>query len=188
MEELLASQNKKLVILTRGQEVEGEVVFKSEREIIVDLGTKAEGVIPSRDIPPAIYESLKVGDQIKAYVVESENESHQVVLSMQKTKPTDRIRTDSRDRDQSSVDFSKIAQKYPVESTNKGTVTKITQFGVFVQLEEGIEGLIHISKLGPDDNFETGQSISVSVDSVDVDKRRISLVPVITSTKGLIYK
>jgi len=183
MEELLASQPQKTTLdLTRGQEIEGEVILITDKEITLDLGAKSEGIIPIRDFDSS---KTKVGDRIKGFVVESENESHQIVLSMARSN---RVAPDGkRVRPESNLDFEKINQKY-ADQIVKGTVTKVTQFGVFVQLEEGLEGLIHISKLGPDDDFKSGDSISVSVDSVDTDKKRVALSPVITSTKGLIYK
>lgn len=183
MEELLASQPQKTTLdLTRGQEIEGEVVLISDKEITLDLGAKSEAIIPIRDFDSS---KIKVGDKLKGYVVEPENESHQIVLSLARSAKASP--DGKRARPESNLDFEKISQKY-ADQIVKGTVTKITQFGVFVQLEEGLEGLIHISKLGPDDDFKPGEVISVSVDSVDTDKKRVALSPVITSTKGLIYK
>lgn len=184
MEELLASQPQKITLdLTRGQEIEGEVVQITEKEIVLDLGAKSEGIIPIRDIDSS---KIKIGDKIKGFISEPENESHQIVLSLARSN---RVTAESgkRIRPESNLDFEKISQKY-ADQIVKGTVTKVTQFGVFVQLEEGLEGLIHISKLGPDDDFKPGETLSVSVDSVDTDKKRVALSPVITSTRGLIYK
>lgn len=182
MEKLLASLSQTKLSLERGQEVEGKVILVTDKEIIVDLGTKSEGVIQTRDLPQDLKD-IKSGQTIKAYVSEGENEYGQIMLSVQ--LPGKQTASTPKGNQQ---DWSKLAQKYPVEETVKGIVTKITQFGVFVKLEEGVEGLIHVSKLGPDDNFEAGQEVTVTIDSVDPEKRRISLVPVITSTKGLIYK
>lgn len=182
MEELLASQSKTLG-LTRGQEIEGTIILLTDKEIMLDLGTKSDGILPARDLDG--LDKLKVGDKLKAFVVEPENESGQVVLAVQKSvKPVSR----SRNQSGNDLDWDKISQKYQHDQIAKGVVTKVTQFGVFVQLEEGLEGLIHVSKLGPEDEFKSGEAVSVTIDSVDPDKRRISLVPVITSTKGLIYK
>lgn len=258
MEELLASQKTSTITLSRGQEVEGEVVYKDDKEIVLDLKAKSEGLIPVKEIPENTLANIKVGDKMKAYVLELENEAGLILLSLGQAaaQPTaggkwnkftqakqtnsklqgkaveisgdgvvveiDGIRgylpasqmEDSSQKDQlignnlsvgvlevdqnnnkliftqksKSEDFAKVIEKYKEDQTVKGKVTKITQFGVFVQLEKGIEGLIHISKLGPDDSFEAGQEISVTIDSIDPEKRRISLVPTITSTKGLIYK
>lgn len=176
MEELLASLSQKKLTLNRGQEVEGKVVLVTEKEIILDLGTKSDGVIPLNEVKDKLP---KIGDSVLAYVLESENESGQVILTIQKTTKTNNTFNTSSNN---------LVNKYTPDQIVKGVITKVTQFGVFVKLEEGVEGLIHSSKLGPDDNFEQGQEISVMIDAVDLDKKRISLAPVITSTKGLIYK
>jgi small subunit ribosomal protein S1 len=257
MEELLASSKNTPITLSRGQEVEGEVVSIDDKEIILDLKAKSEGLISTKDVSENVLKSIKIGDKLKAFVSELENEAGLILLSLGQTSQglgggrwakfssakqnniqvvgkaievsgdgliieVDGIRgylpasqmEDSTKKDQligsnvtigvlevdqnnnkliftqkaSGADFAKIAEKYKSDQSVKGTVTKVTQFGVFVQLEKGVEGLIHVSKLGPDDNFEVGKEISVTIDSVDTNKRRISLVPTITSTKGLIYK
>ena len=196
MEELLASLSSSPISLERGQEVEGKIISINGSEVTVDLGLKSEGVIPGREIS---NEALKVGDMIKATVSVIENENGQVILSTQKVgKQKAQIsNTDSKKWDA-------LTEKLTREEIIKGKVTKITQFGVFVQIQDpstgstsslqassghgGIEGLIHISHLSPDDKFEAGQVISVSVDSIDKEKSRIALSPVRISTKGLIYK
>ncbi len=257
MEELLASLTQKQLNLIRGQEVEGKVISKTGKEILVDFGSKSEGFIQNRDIPSVTLEQIKVGDTIKAYVIDPENEAGQTVLTMRRSDqggsgsrwskfqeakdsgnslngvvtepsgeglivevegikgflPASQMTDSSKkaeligkkiqigvlevDQVANKLIFSqkvggqswvKLAEKYPEEKIVKGRVTKVTQFGLFILLEEGLEGLLHSSKLGPDDNFAVGQELSVMVDSIDVDRKRISLVPVITSTKGLIYK
>jgi len=79
-----------------------------------------------------------------------------------------------------------VAEKYIQDEIYTGTVTKVSQFGVFVALEEGIEGLIHSSKVTA--KYEPGQKVQVTVDSIEPERRRIALSPVVTSTKDLIYK
>lgn len=179
MEKLLVSLSSSPISLERGQEVEGKVVAINTNEITLDLGLKSEGVIPGREIPDKAV--LKVGDIIKATVSAIENENGQVILSIQKSVKQKQESTDSRKWDE-------LTEKLTKEEIIKGKVTKVTQFGVFVQIQEGIEGLIHISNLSPDDKFEAGQAVSVALDSIDRDKRRIALSPIRTSTKGLIYK
>ena len=178
MEELLASLSKSSISLERGQEVEGKIVAIGSSEIIIDLGLKSEGIIQRRDIQNS--GNLKPGDSIKAIVAQIENENGQVVLSMKGGN--------QRELGEDSKKWDELSEKLTKEDTLKGQVTKVTQFGVFVQIQGGVEGLIHISKLSPDDKFEAGQKVSVTVDSVDKDKKRISLSILRTSTKGLIYK
>jgi small subunit ribosomal protein S1 len=74
--------------------------------------------------------------------------------------------------------------KYPAGSIHCGLVSRLTAFGAFITLEPGIDGLLHISKLGsgrrinhPREVLESGQEITVRIDAVDKEKQRISLVP-----------
>ena len=182
MEELLASLSTAPASIERGQEVEGKVIAISGSEITVDLGLKSEGILPLREIQSG-KEKIKPGDSIKVIIAEVENENGQIVLSIQKSgkQKTQVSGIDSKKWDE-------LSEKLTREEIIKGKVTKVTQFGVFVQIQGGIEGLIHISKLKVDDKFEVGQAVNVSVDSIDKEKGRIALSPVRTSTKGLIYK
>jgi small subunit ribosomal protein S1 len=182
MEELLASLSN--LTLTRGQIITGEVVSITDQEVILDLGMKAEGVIPARDFPEG--KLPKVGDKVEAYVVEPENESSQVLLSMQSIQKVVRTNTRTPGQGGPQVDFSKIIGKYTIDEIYPGTVTKVTQFGVFVALEEGVEGLIHSSKVT--NTLKEGEKIQVTIDSIEPERRRIALSPVVTSTKDLIYR
>lgn len=184
MEELLAlpSAQGKLLTLFRGQEVKGEVVAIKGKEVTVDLGLKSEGVLHDAD-------NLKVGDKVTAFVLEPENESGQVTLTINRASGKHNIKEFNQPKNELGDEkWVQISQKYKEGDMVKGVITKITQFGIFVKLEEGIEGLVHVSKLGPDDHFETGKEISVTIDLLDNKKKRISLSLVLTSTKGLIYK
>ena len=180
MEELLASLTNKTISINKGEEVEGEVILINEKEITLDLGTKTEGVISTRDLGET---NFKVGDRLKAFVTESENESGQAILSLHKAASVHKssITVDSQK-------WLEAIKKLKGDEVVKGVVSKVSPVGVFVQLEDAIEGLIHSSKLNPETKYEKDQVISVSIDSIDENRQRISLIPVITSTKGLIYK
>ncbi|MBP1684571.1 MAG: ribosomal protein [Deltaproteobacteria bacterium] len=77
--------------------------------------------------------------------------------------------------------WSAISQRYPVGSRAKGKVTTVTDFGIFVEIEEGIEGLIHVSQLShervekPQTLFQAGQEVEAEVTHVDPKERRIGL-------------
>ena len=77
--------------------------------------------------------------------------------------------------------WSKVEANYPVNTLAKGTVTKLMDFGAFVELEPGVEGLVHISELShkrvwrPSDVVKEGQEVDVMIQSVDADAQRISL-------------
>ena len=195
MEKLLASLSTNLR-LEKGQEVSGTYVSKTLKELVLDLGTKSEGIISTKEFSGEELSNLKVGDKLTLYVVEPESESAQTILSRDKAvspgpgsyqrRPAHIIPGSTKQI--SPKKWEELAQKYPKNEIFKGKVTKINDLGVFVELEEGVEGLIHVSKLGPDEHFEAGENISVIINEIDESKKRIALSPVITTTKGLIYK
>ncbi len=355
MEKLLASQSNKVKSIHRGQEVEGSVVSVNEKEAVLDLGTKSEGVLQLRELGKEKAALVKIGDKIKAFVVVTENEHGQTVLSAtyqikqlsspfrgrgpnwqrflsaqsQKSKlsgkvleinkgglivdvegtrgflpnsqvgfellskagkgmddligqnltvtvieidqnnnkliftqrghvsPEVKVQLASFKKDQkasgkivavlpfglvvniagseglvfisdvswerqedlskvyktgqeievliigmdedlgrlnlsikqlSEDPFSKLAEKYPADEVVKGEVLSVSETGVIFKLGEGIEGLLPSSKMESSVSYEAGKSMSLLVDSVDLQRRRINLAPFITSTEGLIYK
>lgn len=355
--------------LERNQEIQGEVILIGDSEVILDLGSKAEGVISKKDFSDSILRDLKPGDKVSAFVIRTENESGQVVLALnkpvmsgkpghqknwdkfisaknksqifrgkatelnrgglivevdgvrgflpssqvslsqaskidelvgkdlqvtvievdpgqnrlifsQKTtvpeeiknklskiKPGDKVKgkiaailpfgvfasleggieglvhiselswekvedpialfkvgqeiegiVTSIDLNTGRVNFSlkqstidpfrEAAKKFQPEDVVSGVVTKVSSIGVSVELEParsasstadaggparpagggGVEGLIHSSKMGSDMDYPIGKKITCLVDSIDTQKRRVNLVPFVTSTKDLIYK
>jgi ribosomal protein S1 len=84
--------------------------------------------------------------------------------------------------------WEKIEDKYPKDKEVDGVVVRIANFGALVRLEAGVEGLIHISKLGGGVNFKEGDKVSVYIESIDVAKRKISLGLVMTDKTTVIYK
>jgi ribosomal protein S1 len=79
------------------------------------------------------------------------------------------------------------AKKYKKDDKVKGKVVRVSDFGVFVELEEGIEGLIHITKIPPGQKLEIGKEVNVYVEEIDPEVRKLSLGLVLT-TKPLGYK
>lgn len=84
--------------------------------------------------------------------------------------------------------FAKLAEKYPIDEVVKGTVSEVSDKGVIIQLEDGMEGFLPAGKISPDTVYEAGKTVTALVDSVDAQKRKILLAPLVTSTAGLIYK
>lgn len=142
------------------------------------LGTsKIEGLVHSSELswervedPGTFY---KVGQEVEAVVISVDQSSARVNLSIKQLTPDP---------------FKEKAKEYKSDDVVKGIVTKVNNMGVFLELEDGLEGLIPSSKMEPDVSYEIGQSVTCLVDSVEETKRRISLAPFITTTKGLIYK
>lgn len=142
MEELLASQNKKLITLSRNLEVEGVVVAINDREITLDIGAKSEGVLLSREVPKDRLAILKVGDQLKAFVVATENEHGQTVLSSTyQIKPS---RDQARGR---GPNWQRFAQAQSQKSKLSGKVLEINKGGLIVDVE-GSRGFLPNSQVG----------------------------------------
>lgn len=107
----------------------------------------------------------KVGDRIQVKVLGIDDENGKLNLSLKQ------LSTDP---------WVGIADKYPVGTTFAGTVSRVESFGVFVNVEAGVDGLIHASKLTGTENFAKGQEVTVTVESVEPTQRRMSLSPVST--------
>jgi small subunit ribosomal protein S1 len=80
--------------------------------------------------------------------------------------------------------WDKVTMRYPVGSIHHGRVSRLTAFGAFVTLDPGIDGLLHISKLGagrrihhPREVLETGQELTIKIESVDTNQKRLALTP-----------
>lgn len=171
MEELLASQPTRTLILFRGQEVEGDIVAKSDKEIVLDLGAKSEGIISTRDIHQDQLETLKVGDKIKAYVVISENESGQVVLSLEPQVMGSK---------QDQLNWTKFISAQNQKTKLSGKVVEINKGGLIVEVSR-MRGFLPNSQVG----FELltksthgltdliGQTLNVSVVEVDQVNSRL---------------
>ena len=109
---------------------------------------------------------LQVGQAVEVYVARLDRERRKVGLSL---------------RHLLASPWEKIAGNYPPRSLAQGTVTRLAEFGAFVELEPGIEGLIHVSELAPQRVFnvgnvvKVGQQVEVMILNVDIEKKRIGL-------------
>jgi len=171
LEESRAEQRSEIVQqLEEGQVVDGVVKNITDYGAFVDLGG-IDGLLHVTDIAwrrvnhPS--EVLSIGETIKVQIVRINHESHRISLGMKQ------LQADPWDG---------IAAKYPVGAKFTGRVTNITDYGAFVELEPGIEGLIHVSEMSwtkknvhPGKIVSTSQEVEVMVLEVDPDKRRISL-------------
>lgn len=112
---------------------------------------------------PADYH--KVGDRLNVKVLGVDSDTGKLNLSIKQLSDDPWLGVDAQ---------------YPVGTTFSGKVTRREQFGVFVNVEPGIDGLIHMSKLTPGKTYEVGEEVTVTVESVDGKQRRMSLSPVLT--------
>lgn len=188
MEELLASHDtqNKLQSLYRGQEIEGEVLSVTDKEIILDLGTKSEGVLATRDVPPLQLKSLKSGDRIKAFVYIPENESGQVILSYDKQAvgmrlegPKGRFHGD-KSKGRKSIDWTKFVTAQRQKSQLQGKVIELNKGGLIVEAG-GVRGFLPNSQVGFElmsksgDGLEAliGQDLTLTIIEVDQNNNKL---------------
>jgi small subunit ribosomal protein S1 len=171
MEETRAEQRSELVQnLAEGQVVDGVVKNITDYGAFVDLGG-IDGLLHVTDIAwkrvnhPS--DVLTVGQTVKVQIIRINPETQRISLGMKQL-----------DKDPWEI----VAGKYPVGSKVKGRVTNITDYGAFVELEDGIEGLIHVSEMSwtkknvhPGKILSTSEEIEVQILEIDSAKRRISL-------------
>jgi small subunit ribosomal protein S1 len=171
LEETRAEQRQELVQnLEEGQVIDGVVKNITDYGAFVDLGG-IDGLLHVTDIAwrrvnhPT--EVLTIGQQVKVKIVKINHETHRISLGMKQLQ---------------ADPWQGIEAKYPLGTRLKGRVTNITDYGAFVELEPGIEGLIHVSEMSwtkknvhPGKIVSTSQEIEVQILEVDSVKRRISL-------------
>src|SRR6202048_979296 len=171
LEETRAEQRQELVQnLEEGQVIDGAVKNITDYGAFVDLGG-IDGLLHVTDIAwrrvnhPS--EVLNIRHQVKCKIIKINHETHRISLGMKQLLDDP---------------WQGIEAKYPVGARFKGRVTNITDYGAFVELEPGIEGLIHVSEMSwtkknvhPGKIVSTSQEVEVQVLEVDSVKRRISL-------------
>jgi small subunit ribosomal protein S1 len=171
LEESRAEQRSEIVQnLEEGQVVEGVVKNITDYGAFVDLGG-IDGLLHVTDMAwrrvnhPT--EILNIGQTVKVQIIRINQETHRISLGMKQLE---------------SDPWNDIGTKFPIGKKIRGTVTNITDYGAFVELEPGIEGLIHVSEMSwtkknvhPGKILSTSQEVDVVVLEVDPAKRRISL-------------
>ena len=156
--------------LAEGMDAEGVVKNITEYGAFVDLGG-VDGLLHVTDMAwtrinhPS--EILTIGQSIKVQVIKINKDTHRISLGMKQLEEDP---------------WSIVETKYPLESTHKGIVTNITDYGAFVELEAGVEGLVHVSEMSwtkknvhPGKIVSTSQEVEVMVLEIDDAKRRVSL-------------
>ena len=155
-----------------GDKVTGEVVVIADYGAFVEISEGVEGLIHVSEMSWSTHlrsaqDFVKVGDKVEAQVLTLDREDRKMSLGMKQIKPDP---------------WTDITVKYPVGSKHTGTVRNYTNFGVFVELEEGIDGLVYISDLSwtkkikhPSDFVTVGNPLEVEVLELDVDGRKLNL-------------
>lgn len=171
MADLLAKQENKKLKLNLGQELEGEVVGIFPQEVILDLNTKAEGVLPKRDLPSP--DEIKIGDKIPVFVFVLENDSHQIVLGYGKAKgiisgPKGKINT-KWFRFQTLLETGQSVKGKAVESNKGGLVVEIDTLRGFLPASQ--MNLAHVASL----EDMVGKFIDVTVLEANHQQNRLIL-------------
>ena len=155
-----------------GDKVKGRVVVMADYGAFIEIAPGVEGLIHVSEMSwsqhlRSAQEFLKVGDEVEAVVLTLDREERKMSLGMKQLK------TDP---------WEKIEEKYPLGSRHTAKVRNFTNFGVFVEIEEGVDGLIHISDLSwtrkikhPAEFTSIGENIDVVVLEIDKENRRLSL-------------
>jgi small subunit ribosomal protein S1 len=158
--------------LKEGDKVKGKVVVLADYGAFVEIIPGVEGLIHVSEMSWSTHlrsaqDFMKVGDEVEAVVLTLDREERKMSLGIKQ------LSTDP---------WTDITTKYPVGSKHEGAVRNFTNFGVFVELEEGIDGLIHISDLSwtkkikhPSEFTSVGAKLEVVVLDIDVENRRLSL-------------
>jgi len=155
-----------------GDTVKGKVVVMADYGAFVEIAPGVEGLIHVSEMSwsqhlRSAQDFLKVGDEIEAVVLTLDRDERKMSLGIKQMKQDP---------------WENIESKYAIGSKHKALVRNFTNFGVFVEIEEGIDGLIHISDLSwtkkikhPAEFTSIGESIDVMVLEIDKDNRRLSL-------------
>ena len=155
-----------------GDKVKGKVVVIADYGAFVEINTGVEGLIHVSEMSwsqhlRTAHDFLKVGQEVEAVVLTLDREERKMSMGIKQLIPDP---------------WTNIKDKYPLKSKHNATVRNFTNFGIFVELEEGVDGLIHISDLSwskkikhPAEFTKIGENIEVMVLDVDVDNRRLSL-------------
>ncbi|MDH3330383.1 MAG: 30S ribosomal protein S1 [Desulfobulbaceae bacterium] len=158
--------------LQEGDRINGTVTSLRDFGAFVDIGG-IDGLIPISELAwgqvDRVEDILTRGQKVEVIIRKLDWDHDRISLSLRETIENP---------------WDSAADKFPVGSVHIGRVSRLSTFGAFVTLEPGIDGLLHISKLGagrrinhPREVLEAGQEITVRIDNVDNEKKRISLVP-----------
>lgn len=158
--------------LVVGAKVKGKVVNIADYGAFLEIAPGVEGLIHVSEMSWSQHlrspqDFLKLGDELEAVILTLDKEERKMSLGVKQLKPDPWVN---------------ITDRYPVNSRHKGVVRNMTNYGLFVELEEGVDGLVHVSDLSwtkkikhPNEFVKVGQELDVMVLEVDTENRRLSL-------------
>jgi small subunit ribosomal protein S1 len=158
--------------LTEGSKVQGKVVVMADYGAFIEIAPGIEGLLHVSEMSwsqhlRSAQDFLKVGEEVECVLLSIDREERKMSLGL---------------KQMSTDPWTEIDKRYPLNSNQKGKVRNFTNFGLFVELEEGIDGLVHISDLSwskkikhPSEFCNVGDEIEVVVMELDMENRRMSL-------------
>lgn len=158
--------------IKEGEKVKGKVVVIADYGAFIEVEEGVEGLVHVSEMSWSTHlrsaqDFVKVGDEIESVVLSLDREARKMSLGVKQLTPDP---------------WTDITTKYPVGSKHKGLVRNFTNFGVFIELEEGVDGLVYISDLSwtkkikhPSEILTLGDTIEVAVLELDVEGRKLSL-------------
>lgn len=172
MKQLTAHPWDSMKELKEGEKVNGKVVTVADYGAFVEIEPGVEGLIHVSEMSWSQHlrnpsDFIKVGDEVEAVILDIDKEEHKLSLGLKQL---------------SSDPWDKIEEKYPMDSKHTGIVRNLTNYGLFVELEEGVDGLVHVSDLSwskkikhPAEFTKKGEELEIVVLEIDRDNRRLSL-------------
>jgi small subunit ribosomal protein S1 len=166
-----ANREAMMQSLREGQIVKGKIISLQKFGAFVDIGG-LHGLLPMSEIAwgrtENIHDALKVGEEVEVAILKIDREKDRISLSLKKML---------------ADPWEKVESEYPEGSIHSGKVVRLMKFGAFITLKPGIDGLMHISRLGAgkrinhaSEVLKEGQSIEVKIEKVDKTAKRLSLV------------
>ena len=158
--------------MKEGDKVKGKVVVIADYGAFIEIEEGVEGLVHVSEMSWSTHlrsaqDFVKVGDEVNAVVLSLDRETRKMSLGIKQLTPDP---------------WTDITTKYPIQSKHSGIVRNFTNFGVFIELEEGVDGLVYISDLSwtkkvkhPSEILTLGDKIEVIVLELDVDGRKLSL-------------
>jgi len=158
--------------LVVGAKVKGKIVNIADYGAFLEIAPGVEGLIHVSEMSWSQHlrnpsDFMKLGDELEAQILTLDKDERKMSLGIKQLKPDP---------------WTNIAEKYPIGSRHKGVVKNMTNYGLFVELEEGVDGLVHVSDLSwikkikhPNEFVKKDQEMEVMVLEVDLENRRLSL-------------
>jgi small subunit ribosomal protein S1 len=167
--------------LKEGLTIEGRITRIVDEAAFIDIGTGVEAVIPRKDLDQLSLnqlEDIQVGEVSKVRVVHLPHQGANPIVSLAQASE---VKEFSLDHSSENDPWKDVEESYQEGDLIQGTVRNIKNYGAFVELPMGIDGLIHVSEMQPGytvspwDVVKPGEQVTVRIINIDADRKRIGL-------------